>query len=127
MMAKKGLSDSQAITLALQEMNQGLPAGTYASAVQQLSQPMQTPQDEPQSWVDAINRLGAPPTAPVGDAMNQDWTDAQAVQQMQDKAQADQDRRLAQVFGMPAAKQNQMDTGNLPPAVDRYIEKILAS
>ena len=126
-MAKKGLSDSQAITLALQEMNQGLPAGTYASAVQQLSQPTPTPQDEPQSWVDAINRLGAPPAPPVGDAMNQDWTDAQAVQQMQDKAQADQDRRLAQVFGMPAAKQNQLDTGNLPPAVDRYIEKILAS
>lgn len=116
-----GLSDKQALTLALQEMNEGAPAGTYANLIQDLTTP--APEQPPTAdWASALSRMGTPagPTE-----MGNDWTDAQAMQQMQDQAQADQDRRLAQVFGLPAPS-GQLDTNNLPSSIDRYLEKILA-
>lgn len=128
-MAKKkegsgaGFSDKQALTLALQEMNEGLPEGTYANIVQNL---MSSPQPamQPADWAQRLSQLSMP-AAPNQGMADQDWADAQAFQQRQDQAQMDQDRRLAQVFGLPGPT-GQLDTANLPPSVDRYIEKILA-
>lgn len=129
MATKNNFTDKQALTLAMQEMNEGLPAGAYAEVINQLRQPAEAAAqtDSPASWADAIAQLGAPTATPTRDAMNQDWTEAQAIQQMQDEAQSAQDRRLAQVFGLPTSSNNRLDTDKLPPAVDRYIEKILAS
>jgi hypothetical protein len=126
----KPMSTKQAATLAMAEMNQGLPAGT-------LGQP------EPPMAASQPLSLGAVPSmaaAPQGDWRQQlaQMSTGQELKplasmedqetmfgKMQDEAVQAQNRSLGKMFADMGAAQRD-DGPSLPSSVDRYLDKLLS-
>lgn len=119
-------SDKELLATAFQEMNLGLPAGELLSRFAPQPVPLETPATpEPQGdWASALQRLtmGAAP-APAPSAQ---MDSAEMFQQIQDQAATDQDRLMGQMFGEGMAPRDRRSEPNIPPAVDRYLERLLS-
>jgi hypothetical protein len=109
------------LATAFQEMNEGLPAGSMLAQ----AAPQATPEATP-SWLKTLESMGAPsaPNRLVARGMDDEWANLDAIR---DKAAADQERLMARMFADVNPDEQGNDTSNLPPAVDRYLERTLAA
>lgn len=107
--------DNDLMALAFNEMNQGMEPGTLLSAA---TQPTAQP-----SWIDTLTAAAMPASPRLVARGNEDaWENMDTIR---DKAIADQERLMARMFadlGEP-----QTESLDLPPAIDRYLEKTLAA
>jgi hypothetical protein len=114
-------NDQQLLATAFQEMNEGLPAGSMLAQAAPQAMPEATP-----SWLKALESMGAPstPNRLTARGMDDEWANLDSIR---DKAAADQERLMARMFADINPDEQGNDTSNLPPAVDRYLERTLAA
>jgi membrane-bound lytic murein transglycosylase B len=119
--AMAAANDQQLLATAFQEMNDGLPAGSMLAQAAPQAMPEATP-----SWLKALESMGTPsaPTRLAARGMDDEWANLDAIR---DKAAADQERLMARMFADMNPDEQGNDTSNLPPAVDRYLERTLAA
>lgn len=129
-MGPKPMTTKQAATLAMAEMNQGLPPGALG---QQPEQPVAAlpdfgggvaaaPQDD---WRQRLSQMSAPQNLqPV--TLAQGGEDPAAFfEKIQDEATQVQNRTLNKMFADMGAKDTP-DGPTLPSSIDRYLDKLLA-
>lgn len=109
------------LSVVLNEINAGLPPGSMPDP----NAPAPLPPEGVQAdWAKKLQELQAP-QMPVPGGAGQ-WSDADVLAAVKDKAVAAQDQTMAAMFGdvLPAKRQ---DTSGLPAAVDRYLDKVLSA
>jgi muramidase (phage lysozyme) len=117
----KPMSTKQAATLAMAEMNQGLPAGALGQSSPDNSDVLMG--DPAQgNWQQALASLQQP------QGLMQANTPADSENMMQtikDQAAQQQDRALGAMFADVGEQRN--DTSQLPTSIDRYLDKLLSA
>ena len=117
----KPMTTKQAATLAMAEMNQGLPPGTLGQGpVDSGNAFMNDPAQG--NWQQALASLQQPQglmqtSAPMGES--------NMLETIRDQATRDQDRALGAMFADIGEQRN--DTSQLPSSIDRYLDKLLSA
>lgn len=108
------------MALALQEVSTGLPPGALLAPTPPPPPPVAEAPAAPQDWMQFLSNLTA--SAP---AMSSAQPAEDMLSQLQGQASMDQDRVLANAFG-DTALPDLPGLGNVPAAVDRYLDRLLA-
>lgn len=118
-MGPKPVTTKQAATLAMAEMNQGLPPGALGqSPVDNSNAFMGDPAQG--DWRQALASMQQPALMQTGEA------DTEALMQtVKDQAAREQDRTLGAMFADIGEQRN--DTTQLPASIDRYLDKLLSA
>jgi hypothetical protein len=105
------------LSVVINEINAGLPPGS-------LPDPNAPAVPDQADWAKKLQEMQTPQmAAPQGVGQ---WSDADVLAAVKDKAVAAQDQTMAAMFGdvLPVKRQ---DTSGLPAAVDRYLDKVLSA
>jgi hypothetical protein len=115
----KPMNTKQAATLAMSEMNQGLPAGALGqSPVDSGNAFMADPAQG--NWQQALASMQQPALMQTGEGDNEAF-----MQTVKDQAAREQDRALGAMFADIGEQRN--DTTQLPSSIDRYLDKLLSA
>jgi hypothetical protein len=115
----KPMNTKQAATLAMSEMNQGLPAGALGqSPVDSGNAFMGDPAQG--NWQQALASMQQPALMQTGEGDNEAF-----MQTVKDQAAREQDRALGAMFADIGEQRN--DTTQLPSSIDRYLDKLLSA